>query len=148
LNVDLPIGDARSLIHWALGGGLSLSARREGDAHRWRASLEVEPVTDVGPGASLQLARAQLGAERLWRGHLLTAFDLGGVFRRLSIADELTHTASGVGASAEVGWRFSPAARWSMTGGVRYSISWFTTDGFTWQQLGLFLGLERIAARR
>jgi hypothetical protein len=33
-----------------------------------------------------------------------------------------------------------------MTGGVRYSSSWFTTDGFAWQQLGFFFGLDRIAA--
>jgi hypothetical protein len=146
LNVDFPIGDARSLIHWALGAGLSLSAGREGSAHRWRASFELEPVTDIGPGASLELLRAQLGFERLWRRHLVTALDLGGVFRRLSIWDQLTRTTPGVGASAEVGWRFLAAARWSMTGGFRYSASWFTTDGFVWQQLGVFFGLERIAA--
>ena len=148
LNVDLPVGDARALIHRALGVGLTLSAGREGSAHHWRAALELEPVTDVGPGASLQLARAQLGVERLWRRHLVTALELGGVLRRLSLSDELTRTTPGVGSSFEVGWRFFAPARWSLTGGARYSISWFRTDAFFWQQVGFFFGVERIGSGR
>jgi hypothetical protein len=145
-NLDFPVGDARSIIHDAFGFSLGLAAGREGAAHRWRASLGLEPVTDVGPGASLQLGWAQLGVEHLWWRHFEAALDLGAAMRRLSIGDELTRTTFGVGASAEVGWRFFPRPRWSVTSGVRYTPTWFITDGFLWQQIGVFFGVERRAA--
>jgi hypothetical protein len=140
--LDFPVGDARLLIGRALGVGLSLSVGPEGSAHRGRVSLGIQPLTDVGPGASLQLLSAQVGAERWWRRRLVTALELGGVLRHLSLGHELGRTSLGVGATMQAGWRALSGGRWSMTGGIRYAVSWFSTDGFIWQQLGLFVGVD------
>jgi hypothetical protein len=147
VGADLTAGSAREIIHEALELGLGVTARRAGWAWRGRANLDVEPLTDVGPGASLQIFRLCVGVERDWRRHLVTALDLGAALRRLSITDEITRTAPGISASAEVGWRFFVADRWSLTPSLRASTTWFSPDQFLWHELGVALTVGRTAAR-
>jgi hypothetical protein len=140
---DATVGDARRIIHQSLDLGVGASIRRDGSAWRWRASLALEPLTDVGPGASLQIYRARLGVERDWRRHLVTALDLGGSLRRLSISDELRRSVPGIEGLVEVGWRSFLGARWALTTSLRSSTTWFVRDVFVWQEIGASLTLGR-----
>jgi hypothetical protein len=146
VGADVTAGSARAIIHETLELGVGVTARREGWAWRARAGLDVEPLTDIGAGASLQIFRAHVGVERDWRRHLVTALDLGGAVRRLSIADEITRTAPGITALAEIGWRVFLGARWSLTAGLRSSTTWFFPDQFLWQEIGVALTLGRAGA--
>jgi hypothetical protein len=139
------VGPAREIIREALDLGVGAAARREGSPWRWRAGLTVEPLTDVGPGASLQIFRARAGVERDWRRHVVTAVELGGALRRISIDDEITRSTLGIDAGAELGWRSFLGARWSLTASVRSSTTWFVSDLVIWQELGVSLTLGRRA---
>ncbi|HVZ72090.1 MAG TPA: hypothetical protein VHJ20_06920 [Polyangia bacterium] len=138
---DAVFGNAGALTQWAAGAQLGATARREGSPWGLRLRLDIEPVTDVGPGASLALASARLGVERAWGSHLVGAVDAGGAARRLSISDELTHTAIGIEASVELGWRFVVARRCVATVGVRYAETWFVSDFFFWKRAGALLSV-------
>jgi hypothetical protein len=147
VGADVTAGSAREIIQQSLELGVGVTARREGWAWRGRAGLDVEPLTDIGPGASLQIFRAHVGVERDSRRHLVTALDLGGTVRRLSIADEITRTTPGITALAEVGWRVFLGSRWSVTASLRSSTTWFFPDQFLWQELGIALTLGRAGRR-
>jgi hypothetical protein len=141
------LGSAREIIHQTLDLGVGAAVWREGSAWRWRAELAVEPLTDVGPGASLQIFRAHLGVERDWRRHLVTAVELGAAARRLSISDEITRTTMGIDGVVEIGWRSFVGARWSLTASLRSTTTWFVTDLFAWQELGVSLAVGRCSCR-
>jgi hypothetical protein len=143
LEANVTLGDARRVIHQTLGLTAGVAVGRDGSPLRWRAGVGLAPFTDVGPGASLALVRAEVGVERAWRPHVLTAFELGGVVRRLSIADELTRSVPGVEGAVELGWCFFPGARWSATASLRYSGAWFVRDLFYWQELGVSITVAR-----
>jgi hypothetical protein len=141
---DAMLSDARGVIDDAFGLALGASAGRAGSPWRGRLTVELAPVTDVGPGASLALFAARLGVERSWRRRLVTAIEVGAVARRLSISDEITRTSSGPGIAVELGWRLPLGARWALEPAARYEAAWYTRDGFIWQQVGLLVAFERV----
>ncbi|HVZ72088.1 MAG TPA: hypothetical protein VHJ20_06905 [Polyangia bacterium] len=141
---DVILGDARAIARWTAGAELAATARREGSPWGGHVALEAEPATDVGPGASLSLWSARLGLERTWVRHIVAAVDVGGTARRLSIENEVTHTAMGAGATLELGWRLLVARRAVATVGAHYSVTRFSSDYFYWQQAGLSLSLGLI----
>ncbi|HEY2899669.1 MAG TPA: hypothetical protein VGL59_03760 [Polyangia bacterium] len=141
-GADFTMGDARRIFHQALDLGVGAMVWRSGWGWRGRGALAIEPVIDVGPGASLAIFRARIGIERDWYSHLVTALDLGGSVRRLS-TDEIARSVPGFEASANLGWRASVSARWSLTASLRFSATWFSRDEFIWQELGVSLALSR-----
>jgi hypothetical protein len=113
---------------------------------RWRASLDVQPAPDAGPGVSITLLRTNLGAAFTWRRHLVTALEAGPILRRIAIEDEISRTTLGASVVGEIGWRFRPWARWSLTPSVRYSRAWFYGDLlFIWTDVSAFITIERDA---
>ena len=141
----VPVGDAARIYGGALGLGIGAAFGRPESRLRWRTSLEAQLATDVGAGASLSVYRAALGAAFAWRGHLLTALDLGPSLRRLALGGEISRSQLGGALVAELGWRFRPEARWSVTLGVRGSVALYPGDAFQWSDLGACLTLERLA---
>jgi hypothetical protein len=143
------LGDARELYGAAPDVGVGVAVGRPGARLRWRASLDVQPAPDVGPGVSITLLRANLGAAFTWRRHLVTALEAGPILRRIAIEDEISRTALGASVVGELGWRFRPWARWSLTPSVRYSTAWFYGDLlFFWRDVSAFVTIERETAPR
>ncbi len=138
------LGDARQLYKAAPDLGAGIAVGRPGARLRWRASLDVQPAVDAGPGVSITLLRANLGAAFTWRRRLVTALEAGPILRRIAIEDEISRTAAGVSLVGELGWRFRPWARWSLTPSVRYSAAWFYGDLlFIWRDVSAFITIER-----
>jgi hypothetical protein len=74
----------------------------------------------------------------------VTALEAGPILRRIAIEDEISRTAFGPSVVAELGWRFHPWARWSLTPSVRYSTAWFNGDLlFLWRDVSAFVTVER-----
>jgi hypothetical protein len=142
----LVLGDARQLYGAAPDVGVGLAVGRPGARLRWRASFDVQPAPDAGPGISITLLRANLGAAFTWRRHLVTALEAGPIVRRIAIDDEIARTALGASVVGEVGWRFRTWARWSLAPSVRYSIAWFYGDLlFLWSDVSAFVTIQREA---
>ncbi len=140
----LLLGDARELYTAAPDVGVGVAVGRPGARLRWRASLDVQPALDVAPGASVTLLRTNLGAAFTWRQHLVTALEAGPIVRRIAIEDEISRTTFGASIAGEVGWRFRPWARWSLTPSVRASTAWFYGDLlFLWKDVAGFVTIER-----
>ncbi|MDB4979607.1 MAG: hypothetical protein JWM82_359 [Myxococcales bacterium] len=144
LGGALVLGDARELYGAAPDVGVGIAVGRPGARLRWRASLDLQPALDVGPGASITLLRTNLGAAFTWRQHLVTALEAGPIFRRIAIDDEISRTTVGASLVGEVGWRIRPWARWSLTASGRASTAWFYGDLlFLWKDVAAFVTLER-----
>ncbi|HEX4405068.1 MAG TPA: hypothetical protein VH560_09590 [Polyangia bacterium] len=140
----LLLGKARELYTGAPDVGLGVAVGRPGATLRWRASLDIQPAPDVGPGVSITLLRANLGAAVTWRRRLVTALEAGPILRRIAIEDEISRTALGASVVAELGWRFRPWARWSLTPSVRASTAWFYGDLlFLWRDVAAFITIQR-----
>lgn len=140
----LVLGDARQLYGAAPDVGVGLALGRPGAKLRWRASFDVQPAPNAGPGISITLLRANLGAALTWRGRLLTALEAGPIVRRIAIDDEIARTALGASVVGEVGWRFRPWTRWSLAPSVRYSTAWFYGDLlFLWSDVSAFVTVQR-----
>jgi hypothetical protein len=143
----LVLGDARELYGAAPDLGLGIAVGRPGARLRWRASLDLQPAPSIGPGISITLLRANLGVAFTWRRHLVTALEAGPILRRIAIEDEISRTALGASVVGELGWRFRPWARWSLTPSVRYSTAWFYGDlWFFWRDVSAFVTIERETA--
>jgi hypothetical protein len=146
VGAALVLGDARELYGAAPDIGVGVAVGRQGTRLRWRASLDVQPAPDAGPGVSITLLRANLGAAFTWRRRLVTALEAGPILRRIAIDDEISRTALGGSVVGELGWRFRPWARWSLTPSVRYSTAWFYGDLlFFWRDVSAFVTIEREA---
>jgi hypothetical protein len=140
------LGEARQLYGAAPDVGVGIAVGRPGGRLRWRASLDLQPAPDAGPGVSIALLRANLGAAFTWRTHLVTALEAGPVLRRIAIENEISRTALGASVVGELGWRFRPWARWSLTPSARYSMAWFDGDLlFLWRDVSIFVTIEREA---
>jgi hypothetical protein len=143
----LVLGDVRELYGAAPDVGVGIALGRPGARLRWRASLDVQPALEVGPGISITLFRTNLGAAFTWRRHLVTALEAGPILRRIAIEDEISRTVLGASVVGELGWRLRPWARWSLTPSVRYSTASFYGDlSFFWRDVSAFVTLERETA--
>jgi hypothetical protein len=140
------LGDPRRLARHGLDVGVGLAVGRSGGPFRGRATFEAEPLTDIGEGASLSIFRARLGVDRVWRDHLVTAFDADAALRRVSAGEDLTTWRWGADGTLELGWRFALPRRWALTPSLRYTGGWFSADQFGWHELGLAVGVERRVA--
>jgi len=127
--------------------GVGVAVGHPGARLRWRASFDAQLALEVPAGASLSFYRVGLGAAFTWRDHLLTALDLGPIWRRLSLGDEISNTVLGGSLVAELGWRFRPDARWAVTLGARGSIALYPGDYFYWSDVGACLTVERLGRR-
>jgi hypothetical protein len=131
-----PLGEPRRLFGQAGELGLGVALGRLNGRIRARVLVGLEPALGVGGGASITIARASFGAERVWRRRLVTALDVGAVLRRISVGDEISHDVAGTFGAAEIGWRFAPSRRCSLTASARYSFTGFREDAFAWHELG------------
>jgi hypothetical protein len=139
------LGDARELYGAAPDIGVGIAVGRPGARLRWRASLDVQPAPDAGPGVAITLLRANLGAAFTWGKHLVTALEAGPILRRIAIENEISRTALGASVVGELGWRFRPWTRWSLMPSVRYSTAWFDGDLlFLWRDVSAFVTIERV----
>jgi hypothetical protein len=142
VGASTPVGDASRVSDAAIDLGLGATLGRV----RGRVTLTGRRALGVGDDASLTFFRGGLGIDaRVWR-NLIAALEIGPAFRRVAVGDEITRTTIGPAAALELGWRFRPSARWSVTPSVQWTSAWYSSDLLLfWHDVGLVVAIERLA---
>src|SRR4051812_33089820 len=79
----VPVTNAARVYDAAPDLGVGIAVGHPWQPFRWRASLDAQLATGVGAGADLSFYRFGVGADFVWREHVVTALDIGPILRRI-----------------------------------------------------------------